>query len=88
MDAAEQLAPTITEPFTWAEICDRYPDQHVCLAEIDRACEQHPPGVRGIDLEQLASRAMDEHAAQPSHLRLHAGPTREPRPGQVGGRLA
>lgn len=36
MDAAEQLAPTISAPLTWAEICDRYPDQHVCLAEIDR----------------------------------------------------
>ena len=43
MDAAEQLAPTITEPLTWAEICDRYPDQHVCLVEIDRT---HP---RGLD---------------------------------------
>ena len=42
MDAAEQLAPTITEPLTWAEICVRYPDQHVCLAEIDRL---HPRGL-------------------------------------------
>lgn len=43
MDAAEQLAPNITEPLTWVEICERYPDQHVCLVEIDRI---HP---RGLD---------------------------------------
>ena len=36
MDAAETPAPSISEPLTWAEICERYPDQHVCLAEIER----------------------------------------------------
>jgi hypothetical protein len=36
MDAAEQLAPSISEPLTWAEICTRYPDQRVCLVEMDR----------------------------------------------------
>ena len=41
MDAAETLAPSISEPLTWAEICERYPDQQVCLAEIDRI---HPRG--------------------------------------------
>jgi hypothetical protein len=37
MDAAEKLAQTISEPLTWAEICSRYPDQWVCLVEIDRS---------------------------------------------------
>ena len=41
MSAAEKTAPTITEPLAWAEICDRYPDQRVCLVEMDRI---HPNG--------------------------------------------
>ncbi|HET7505748.1 MAG TPA: hypothetical protein VFK02_32230 [Kofleriaceae bacterium] len=35
MNAAEQLAPTVTEPLTWAEICERYPDAWVCVVDID-----------------------------------------------------
>lgn len=43
MGAAEKIEPKIPEPLTWAEICERYPDQQVCLVEIDRI---HP---RGLD---------------------------------------
>ena len=32
--AAEQIAPMITEPLTWDQICERYPDQWVCVVEI------------------------------------------------------
>jgi len=35
MSAAEKLAPAISEPLTWAEICARYPDEWVCLVEIE-----------------------------------------------------
>jgi hypothetical protein len=41
MNADEAVAPSISEPLTWAEICERYPDQQVCLVEIDRV---HPRG--------------------------------------------
>lgn len=41
MGAAEQLKPSISEPLTWAEICEAYPDQWVCLVEIDHI---HPRG--------------------------------------------
>jgi hypothetical protein len=27
--------PFISEPLTWEQICDRYPDQWVCLVEVD-----------------------------------------------------
>ena len=37
--AAEQIAPMITEPLTWGQICERYPDQWVCVVEIVRAQE-------------------------------------------------
>jgi len=43
MSAAEKIASAISDPLTWAEICERYPDQQVCLVEIDRI---HP---RGLD---------------------------------------
>jgi len=36
MSAAEKIAPKITEPLTWTEICARYPAQRVCLVEMDR----------------------------------------------------
>jgi hypothetical protein len=42
MSAAEVLAPEISEPLTWAEICARYPDEWVCLVEMDFV---HPGGV-------------------------------------------
>lgn len=42
MNAAEKLAPTISEPLTWAEICSRHPDEWVCLVEIER---DQPGGV-------------------------------------------
>src|SRR3954463_1774781 len=41
MHATKPIAPTISEPLTWAAICERYPDQWVCLVEIDRI---HPRG--------------------------------------------
>lgn len=37
MDAAEQLPLEKTEPLPWVEICTRYPDQYVCLVDIERA---------------------------------------------------
>lgn len=42
MSAAEKIAPMITDPLTWVEICERYPDQQVCLVEVDRI---HPRGL-------------------------------------------
>jgi hypothetical protein len=36
MGAPAKLSQTISEPLTWDAICARYPDQWVCLAEMDR----------------------------------------------------
>lgn len=35
MDAALQHAHEEPEPLTWAEICERYPDQWVCLVDLE-----------------------------------------------------
>jgi hypothetical protein len=29
------IEPTISEPMTWTQICERYPDEWVALVEID-----------------------------------------------------
>jgi hypothetical protein len=33
--SSTELVPEISEPLTWAEICARYPDEWVCLVEMD-----------------------------------------------------
>jgi hypothetical protein len=35
-EAVEIVPAEISEPLTWAEICARYPDEWVCLVEMDR----------------------------------------------------
>ncbi len=35
MNAADLVAPEISEPLTWEEICARHPDEWVCLVERD-----------------------------------------------------
>lgn len=41
MSAAEVLAPELSEPLKWVEICTRYLDEWACLVETDRV---HPFG--------------------------------------------
>lgn len=41
MHTAASIAPQISEPLTWAAICERHPDQWVCLVEIDRIEDQN-----------------------------------------------
>jgi hypothetical protein len=36
MHAAAPLAPALSERLTWAQICERYPDQHVYVANAER----------------------------------------------------
>jgi len=40
MPSPQLAIPPISEPLSWAQICERYPDQWVCLVEMDRANEQ------------------------------------------------
>jgi hypothetical protein len=35
--AAEKITVETSEALTWAQICERYPDQWVCVVEIQRA---------------------------------------------------
>ena len=42
MDAAEQVPLEKPERLPWVEICIRYPDQYVCLVDIDRAQLRSP----------------------------------------------
>lgn len=38
--------PVLSEPLTWEQICERYPEQWVVLVEIDRHDEEHSTGFR------------------------------------------
>ena len=38
MSAAEKIAPPVAESLAWTEICRQYPDEWVCLVEV-----QHEP---------------------------------------------
>ena len=42
---AEQLAPDETEPLLWAAICMQYPDQYVCLVDVE-AVEHGSPEIK------------------------------------------
>ena len=42
MRTVEVLAPEISEPLAWSEICARHPDEWICLVEIDFT---HPNGL-------------------------------------------
>lgn len=33
--------PVISDPLTWEQICERYPDEWVCLVEIDRIVDNN-----------------------------------------------
>ena len=45
MSTAEKIAATISETLTWAEICRLYPDEWVCLVEIE-----HQP-LNGVEIK-------------------------------------
>lgn len=37
MNVLPTITQEVSEPLTWAEICERHPSEWVCLVEIDRA---------------------------------------------------
>lgn len=41
MNEGQPLEPTVSDPLTWVEIRERYPDEWVCLVEIDRLEENN-----------------------------------------------
>lgn len=72
MSAVEKLAPTISEPLTWAEICEQYADQWVCVVEVDYV---HPRGfefrtARVISHGQTRREAFDQAVPWWAHYKL------------------
>ncbi len=45
MDASTQVAPHETELLSWSEICAQYPDQYVCLVDVE-AVELGSPEIK------------------------------------------
>ena len=42
MTTTEPIAPLETEPLSWTEICTRYPDQFVCVVDMERPLRGSP----------------------------------------------
>jgi len=71
MNAAEMIAPTITNLLGWAEICDRHPNDWVCLVEVEHQTDGsirsarvvgHHPSLR-LALQQVDSWSPDRVVA-------------------------
>lgn len=89
--AAEVGAAAISEPLTWAEISTRYPDEWVCLVEMDYT---HPNGpevrtarvighgkTRGAPVEQ--ARPWRDHYDLIGHYYTGRITVRPPRPSLI-----
>ena len=46
MTAVHAPEPVVSEPLTWKQICEQYPDQWVVLVKIDWRDENHGYGFR------------------------------------------
>jgi len=75
MNVAQPIAPTITERLTWAEMCERYPDEWVCIADIDydhpRVCDFRTARVVGHS--KTKREAFDQARPWWSHYKLNRG---------------
>jgi len=59
MQAAEQLEPTISDLLTWAEICERYPDEWVCVVDFD----VNHPAVLEVPIARVISHSKTKREA-------------------------
>ena len=64
---ATTIAPTISEPMTWAEICATYPDQWVGLVEVVRRSQ--------VALDVGSARVVS-HAVNPGEVLRQLRPLR------------
>jgi hypothetical protein len=72
MKAAEQLEPTISEPLTWAEICERYPDEWVGAVDIDYGDPRvfHPRTARVVSHSKTKREAFDQASLWWAHYKM------------------
>lgn len=70
MQAAERLAPLEAERLTWAQIRQRYPDQHVYLIAAERPDPTYPDFLSAI---VVGAGATDDEAFAPAEPYWKAG---------------
>jgi hypothetical protein len=83
MQAVKVSAPFPTERMTWAEICERYPEQYVLLAEVEFESASGPNIVSARVIAHAVSQ--DEHYAirrelEPAWAPVYSRFTGEPIP--------
>jgi hypothetical protein len=76
MNAAERIAPTITEPLSWAGICKRHPDKWVCLVEVEHEADGAIQSARVVGYHRSSKDALkqvDSWSVDPAVVCAHTG---------------
>jgi len=76
MNAAEAIAPTITEPLNWAEIRKRHPDEWVCLVDVEHETDGSIRSARVVSYHRSIKEALkqvDSWTADPAVACAHTG---------------
>ena len=60
MIAAEKVAPTTTESLAWTEICQRHPDEWVCLVEVQHESDGSIRAARLIGRHRSIKEALQQ----------------------------
>ncbi len=60
MNIAGMIAPPITMPVGWAEICDRYPNEWVCLVEVEHQTDGPIRSARVVGHHQSLRAALQQ----------------------------
>ena len=60
MNAVEMIAPTITKPLRWTEICDRHPNEWVCLIEVEHQTDGPIRAARVVGHHQSLRAALQQ----------------------------
>jgi hypothetical protein len=82
MSTAQKLTPMETAPLSWARLCELYPNEWVCLFDVDTAPDGDIRSARLISHDQSMKQALAQlDVSQPGTVVLHTGgrPLRFPR---------
>lgn len=60
MSTAESLAPKVAAPLSWAEICEMYPKEWVCLLDIAHELDGSIRSARVVSHDRSIERALDQ----------------------------
>jgi hypothetical protein len=80
MSAAEKLEPTGSQLLTRAEICEQYPDEWVCLVEVEHETNGMIRSARVVGHGTTPTRSLDHVAVWETHPMVASFFTGETKP--------